>query len=99
MSTRTFKTAVIGCGIIARKFAEAANQMDGVDIIGVTDAYPGAANKYADEYRVDRIYDTVEEILALDDIDLVYIATPNNTHFKLTKQALLAGKHVLCENR
>lgn len=97
MSTEIFKVAVIGCGIIARKFAEAANQMEEVEIVGVTDAFLEAAQNYAKEYRVKRIYDTVEEILALDNVDLIYIATPNHTHFCLTKQALLAGKNVLCE--
>ena len=30
-------------------------------------------------------------------LDIVYIATPHNFHYKYAKQALLAGKHVFCE--
>ncbi len=42
---------------------------------------------------------TVREFAGLlaDDVDLVVITTPNQTHFEFAKQALLAGKHVLVE--
>lgn len=42
-------------------------------------------------------YDSVEELLADEKIELVIINTPNDTHVSLAKQALLAGKHVLIE--
>ena len=35
--------------------------------------------------------------IAADDIDLVVIATPNKTHAPLTREALLAGKHVVVD--
>jgi len=37
------------------------------------------------------------EVLKRDDIDIVDIATPNNSHYELALQVLAAGKHVLCE--
>ena len=42
-------------------------------------------------------YATPEAMLAAPDIDLVVIATPNDTHFPLAKAALLAGKHVVVD--
>lgn len=42
-------------------------------------------------------YDSVDELLADDTIELVIINTPNDTHVAYAKQALLAGKHVLIE--
>jgi scyllo-inositol 2-dehydrogenase (NADP+) len=39
----------------------------------------------------------LSEILEDDEIDLVSICTPNDTHYEYTKQCLLAGKHVLVE--
>lgn len=42
-------------------------------------------------------YDSVEELLADKEIELVIVNTPNNTHFEFAKQAILAGKHVLIE--
>lgn len=31
------------------------------------------------------------------DVDTIYVGTPNHTHYDYAKQALLAGKHVICE--
>lgn len=42
-------------------------------------------------------YDTLEEMLADKNIDLVVVNTPNVTHYEYAKQALLAGKHVVVE--
>lgn len=42
-------------------------------------------------------YNTLEEILADAEIELLIINTPNNTHFELAKKALEAGKHVMIE--
>ena len=42
-------------------------------------------------------YNSVEELLADDEIELVIVNTPGNTHFELTMRALNAGKHVLLE--
>lgn len=42
-------------------------------------------------------YNSVDELLADDEIELVVVNTPNNTHFDYTLRALDAGKHVLLE--
>jgi len=42
-------------------------------------------------------YNTVDELIADDEIDLVIINTPNFTHYEYAKKALLAGKHILVE--
>jgi predicted dehydrogenase len=42
-------------------------------------------------------YNQTEELLNDDEIELIIVNTPNNTHFDLVKQALQSGKHVLVE--
>ncbi|MEO8884883.1 MAG: Gfo/Idh/MocA family oxidoreductase [Mucilaginibacter sp.] len=42
-------------------------------------------------------YDSIDEMLVDPEIELIVVNTPNFTHFELSKQALLAGKHVLLE--
>ncbi|KAG7889748.1 hypothetical protein KL936_002422 [Ogataea polymorpha] len=43
------------------------------------------------------LYDSYQKFLEDDEIDIVYIAAPNAFHYKLAKQALEAGKHILVE--
>lgn len=42
-------------------------------------------------------YNSVEELIADPEIELVIVNTPNNTHYEFAKKALFAGKHVLVE--
>ncbi|MCC6859866.1 MAG: Gfo/Idh/MocA family oxidoreductase, partial [Bryobacterales bacterium] len=44
-----------------------------------------------------RGYRDYRELLSRGDVDAVIIATPLYTHFPITRDALLAGKHVFCE--
>ncbi|MDX1934550.1 MAG: Gfo/Idh/MocA family oxidoreductase [Capsulimonadales bacterium] len=49
------------------------------------------------DYPGIRAYTTVEELLRDDEVDLITIITPHNTHAPLAVQALAAGKHVITE--
>lgn len=48
-------------------------------------------------YPQARIVADFDTLLACDDINCIVIATPNDTHFALARQALLAGKHVVVD--
>ena len=51
----------------------------------------------ADQFGIEKVYTSLDAMLADPTIELVYIATPNSIHYGQAKAALLAGKHVLCE--
>ena len=53
--------------------------------------------KAARDYPGITSYDQTDDLLNDNEIELIIVNTPNNTHFDLTKQALQAGKHVLVE--
>src|SRR6187402_128922 len=42
-------------------------------------------------------YNSIDELIADNEIDLLIINTPNFTHYEYAKQALKAGKHILVE--
>ena len=50
-----------------------------------------------EKYPGIKSYDSVEEMLQDESIELVIVNTPNYTHFDFAKKALLAGKHVVVE--
>ncbi|MBF0846287.1 Gfo/Idh/MocA family oxidoreductase, partial [Streptococcus danieliae] len=52
---------------------------------------------FAKKYGVTKVYDQIEDIFSDPEVDIIYISTPHNTHIKYLRQALAAGKHVLCE--
>lgn len=73
-------------------------------VAGALDHDPVAGRSYAQELGIaeDRCYGDWQEMLAAerardDRVDLVTVATPNATHFEITKCFLEAGFHVLCE--
>jgi dihydrodiol dehydrogenase / D-xylose 1-dehydrogenase (NADP) len=93
----TIKWGIIGCGGIARNFANCMSQMEEADLCAVASATPGKAKAFAEEFSVASAYDNYEALVDRDDIQAVYVATTHNFHFENVKLALEHGKAVLCE--
>lgn len=55
------------------------------------------AADYAARHAVPRWYDTAQALIEDDTVDAIYIATPPDSHALYARQALAAGKPVLCE--
>ncbi|NNF00960.1 MAG: Gfo/Idh/MocA family oxidoreductase [Pyrinomonadaceae bacterium] len=55
------------------------------------------AQTAAEGLNIEKFYGSYEDLLNDREIDAVYIPLPNHLHFKWTKKAVEAGKHVLCE--
>ena len=87
---------ILGTGWIATEMGEALNHVNG-EIYAVCDVTIEAAQKYADKYGVQKAYGSANEMIADENVDIVYIATPHNLHHRFLVQALKAGKHVFCE--
>lgn len=67
---------------------------DGFNFVAVTERH----NKQAVlDYPGIVSYDTIDELIADENIDLIIINTPNYTHYDYAKKCLLAGKHILVE--
>ncbi|HEX7159022.1 MAG TPA: Gfo/Idh/MocA family oxidoreductase, partial [Edaphobacter sp.] len=87
--------AVIGFGLAGRVFhAPFINAVPGLKLHTILQRRGDEAPKAWPGVRILR---TVEEALADPAIQLVVVATPNETHYALAKQALLAGKHVVID--
>jgi predicted dehydrogenase len=70
---------------------------DGIRCVAVYSRTKEKGNKLASDYNVQKVYTDMDKFLADEEINFVYIATPNLIHYEQTKKALLAGKNVICE--
>ena len=87
---------IIGAGNFAAFAAEAFLKSPAIKLVAVTDINRNVASKMGIQYGL-KVYNEPEDLLANNEIDLVYIATPPFLHYAQSKMALLAGKHVICE--
>jgi predicted dehydrogenase len=87
---------IIGAGSFAAFAANAFSKLEGIKIVAISDINEEAGKHLAGELNA-KFYPSVQELFGDNDIDLVYIATPPFLHFEISKEALLAGKHVICE--
>ena len=93
--TGILRIGVLGSGRIANRMVEEVRFVSGVNVEGVWSRQLPSAQKFADVHELRVVAETVPELLA--EVDAVYIATPHGTHGELARQAMAAGKHVLCE--
>lgn len=86
----------LGCGVIANQLAQAMEKQERT-LYGVVNRTYDKAVEFAKKYNVSKVYKDVDEMLSDENVDIIYISTPHNTHIKYLRKALKAGKHVLCE--
>lgn len=92
----TLRIGIVGAGGFAQFAAKAFLHLEGVRISAVTDTNPDAARALAKDTEA-REYADLPSLLREAPVDLIYIATPPFLHYPQSKQALEAGKHVICE--
>lgn len=96
-SQLTIKWGIIGLGNIAHQFAKELQLVQGAELVAVASRSKDNAVAFAATYQCKKAYDSYEAIMNDDSIDILYIATPHNSHAELTLKALEKNKHVLCE--
>ena len=88
--------AVVGTGFIGPVHSEALKRI-GVNVRGILGSSPEKSRAAADTLRLEIAYNSYAELIADSAVDSVHITTPNKDHLEMTRQALAAGKHVICE--
>lgn len=94
--TKELKWAVIGTGVIANEMAQALKKM-GKKLYGVANRTYDKAVSFVEKYGVEKVYESIDDVFLDDDVDIIYLTTPHNTHFPFMEKALKAGKHLLVE--
>jgi predicted dehydrogenase len=89
---------IIGAGDVCEvKSGPGFYKAPGSELLAITKRKPQEAADFAERHGVPKWYTRPEELIADDDIDAVYIATPPHLHASLAQVALAAGKPVLLE--
>jgi UDP-N-acetylglucosamine 3-dehydrogenase len=90
---RDLKTGVIGVGSMGRNHARVYSEMN--VLRAIADSEESVARPLAEKFGVE-YFPNYKDMLK-SEIDAVTVATPTNTHFKISMDAIKAGKHVLVE--
>lgn len=94
---KEIRLGTIGSGFIVHNILDAIAKVEGIRCVAVYSRTQEKGQPLADKYGVEKVYTDMEAFLADEEINCVYVASPNLLHYEQTKKALLAGKHVLCE--
>jgi len=89
--------AVIGSNWISEKFIAATRIENELSLYAVYSRNMTSAQVFADKFAVTTCYDHLATLAQDDNVQAVYIASPNSLHFEQSMQMLKAGKHVICE--
>ncbi|MVA55709.1 Gfo/Idh/MocA family protein [Agrobacterium vitis] len=93
--TRELNVGIIGCGNISSAYFTLAPLFKGITVVACADINMNAAELRAEEFGVKA--QTVDELLANPDLDVVVNLTIPAVHYAVSKQILEAGKHVYSE--
>lgn len=87
---------VIGCGGFGLFALQQFAQTPGIYLAGMAGTARPAALAAAKRFGLEDV-ESIDRLVARPEVELIYIATPPFLHFEQARQALEAGKHVICE--
>ncbi|HEK9074804.1 TPA: Gfo/Idh/MocA family oxidoreductase [Streptococcus equi subsp. zooepidemicus] len=93
------KLALVGTGMIIKEVLPVLKEIKSIDLMAIvsTPRSLEIAEALADAFGIQQASCQLAEVLKNEEVDTVYVAIPNHLHFEVAKQALEAGKHVICE--
>ncbi|WP_435171361.1 Gfo/Idh/MocA family protein [Paenibacillus glycanilyticus] len=96
---KLWKVGLVGTGWWSEKHLKAWSQIPNVEIAALCNRSRSKLVDRARQFGVgdENLFQSLEEMLALADIDIVDIVTGPETHLDLVRQAASAGKHIMCQ--
>lgn len=93
---RNMRSAIVGCGNVAQVHAKAIAGLEDSVLVAVADICVAKAEEMAKQYDA-KAYESFEEMLQAEQIDVLHICTPHYLHVPMAIRALQAGVHVFME--
>lgn len=97
MENGKIKWGIIGLGNIANQFAADLVLLEDANLYAVASRNNDKATEFAKKFNCSKAYDSYDALFEDDQVDIIYIATPHDSHTELSIKAMQNGKHVLCE--
>ncbi len=88
---------ILSTGRIAKTFAKGLKGSQTGRLVAVGSRSQASADAFADEFDIPNRHGSYDALLADDEVEAVYIATPHPMHPEWVIKAAEAGKHILCE--
>jgi predicted dehydrogenase len=88
---------IVGTGYISARFADGLKYVEGAEIYAVASRDKATAQAFTNRFGIPKAYSSYEEMAKDNDIDIVYIGTPNAAHIDNALLFLEAGRAVLCD--
>ena len=89
--------ATIGTSFIAKQFVTGANATGKMELVAVYSRRYETGLDFGQEFGCNKIYTSLQDWASDNDVDAVYVASPNAFHAEQSELLLNAGKHVICE--
>lgn len=94
---RKTRWGILGTGSIAALFAEDLGRLSGAELAAIGSRSQATADAFARSFGVTRAHGSYRALVEDQDVDVIYVATPNSSHMEHCLLALEHGKPVLCE--
>jgi 2-hydroxy-4-carboxymuconate semialdehyde hemiacetal dehydrogenase len=95
--TKTIKVALAGAGAFGIKHLDGIKNIDGVEVVSLISRDIEKTKDTAAKYGIQHVTTSLDESLALKEVDAVILCTPTQMHADQTLACLKAGKHVQVE--
>ena len=79
--------AVLGTGVIANEMAQTLQKM-GKKLYAVGNRTHAKAVAFAEKYGIEMVYDCIDDMFLDENVDIIYITSPHNTHFQFMEKAM-----------
>lgn len=98
--SKVYRIGIVGCGGIANgKHMPSLSKLENVEMVAFCDIIPERAEEAAAKFGTPaaKVYADYKEMLAEEQLDIVHVLTPNDSHADISIAALESGHHVMCE--
>jgi len=89
---------IVGCGFAAELHMEAYKRVAGYDVnVMALSTLSKRRGEFSKKYKIELVYDSLEEMLNNNEIDVIDICTPPHNHMEAIKKIISSGKYIICE--